>query len=309
LIFIKPLQCFWLIIAATVSVFPQSVKCPRGKQTLWFYPHEKLDARAGAGFSSQLFKELSPSLADIGYCLTPFDKTDTLVRSPLAQENLLMHVFLTETRNNRAPAAEIREPELMVVITALKTVNKGTIELTSLRPLLSLTFSPGDIENIRVIFEKKIVENLRTQYICNLAIASEPVGVRVTSSNGLSDVTPLEWVVPMGKLQIQCTRESFMPYKKNISLDRPGTYNYFLQLEKKQLFNSKFFIPALGMGVAAGICYGFEAYFYYGKYEKLDKNNDPREYEMFFNNAKTCETLTFTCLSVCASLLCLSIWF
>jgi hypothetical protein len=202
-----------------------------------------------------------------------------------------------------------QEQELIAVIATLKDVNKENADLASLRPLLSLAFSFEDLESIRVIFEKKIVENLRTQYICNLIITSEPVGVQVTSSTGLSDKTPLEWVAPVGKLQIQCTMEGYLPYKKNIPLDRPGMYDYFLQLKKKQISTSKFFMPAIGMGIAAGIGYGFEAYFYYGKYEKLRKGDDPHSFEMFFNNAKTCETLTFACLSIAASLLCLSIWF
>jgi len=305
---IKPFYLF-LALILTLSAFSEPIQCPRGKQIMWFYPNEKLDARTTMGFSAQVFNDLSSSMEQIGYCLTPYDKTDTFQGSPLLQENQVMYLFLTETRFNRAPASELKEPELVVVIATLKDLNKGSVLLESLRPLMSISFSSADIENIRVIFEKKIVENLRTQFICNLTITSDPPGVTVTSLNGLIDVTPLEWVVPVGKLQVSCKRENYMPYKKDIALDRPGMYNYFLQLKKKQFYNSKFFLPALGMGLAAGVSYGFETYYYYGKYEKLTDPNDEHSFETFFNTAKTCETVAATCLSACVSLLCLSFWF
>ena len=301
------LLLFGFFFAAIVYSEPNS--CSRGKQIMWFYPSEKLDVRTAPGFSSQVLNDLKISMEQIGYCLIPYIKTDTIPDSAQVNENPVLYLFLTETRPNRAPASEVKEPELVVVITTLKDANKGSVQLSSLRPLMSISFGAEDIENIRVIFEKKIIENLRTQFICNLTITSDPAGVTVTSLNGLSDVTPLEWVVPVGKLNIQCKRDNYMPYKKDISLNRPGTYNYFLQLKKKQFYNSKFFLPALGMWLAAGVSYGLERYYYYEKYEKLTDPNDEHSFETFFNTAKTCETVATTCLSLCVSMICLSFWF
>jgi hypothetical protein len=308
---LKPLYlALFIILAAGLPAFSLP-DCPRGKQLLLYYPHEKLDARIAAGFSLKLFNELVAPLADIGYCLRPLAKNDSVMSTPSFQETPVMYVVMTETRFNRAPASEIREPELIVVIAQVKDIHRGALDVNSFRPLLSLAYSAEDMENLRVIFEKKIVENLRTQYICNLTVTSEPSGVKVTSVSGLSDVTPLEWVVPVGSVRIRCVSKGFLPYTKSISLDRPGMYNYFLQMKKRQFYHSKFFLPALGLGVAAGICYYFDSY-YYGKYNGLgnyDRIHDPQSFELWFNKAKTCETLSLTCLSLGASMLCLSIWF
>ncbi|HAJ80580.1 MAG TPA: hypothetical protein DCO75_12515 [Fibrobacteres bacterium] len=310
----KPAKSLYLLLIVTISaisVFSDQDNCTHGKQILWYYPHEKLDLRTKAGFSAQLFDELRKSLESIGYCIRQYDINDTLTRSAAHQDNLLMHVFLTETQYNRAPISQSRESELVVVIVHLKEINSAYIDLASLRPLMSLTYSPEDIDNIRFIFGKKIVENLRTQYICNLAINSEPSGIKVESSGGLSDNTPLEWVVPMGKLQVQCNMPDYMPYKKDIILNHPGEYNYFFQMKKKQMFNSAFFWPGICLGLVSGMSYYFDAY-YYAKYQSLgneDRLNSPDNFRKYYSYAKTGETMSVICIALCASALCLSIRF
>jgi hypothetical protein len=307
---IKSVFCFLLIIAIGDSALNAS-QCPAGKLVLWYHAEPAIDGKTHNGFSNQLFNELSAPLTDLGYCLTMFDKNDTVPFSFLYRENMLMRIACIDIRESHAPEDAKNQRALVVDLISVENFKKGNFEAFPQRPLVSLSFTPEDIGSIRIIFAKKIIENLRTQYICNLMIASEPPGVKVTARSGLSDVTPFEWVVPVGKLDIQCNLKDYITYKKEINMERPGIYNYFLQMKKKQFYYSKFFIPGVGCGVLSAACYCFDNYYYtkYKSYGKTEHDQDPGIFKRTFTTAQTFERLSISFLAASCSFFGLTIWF
>jgi hypothetical protein len=307
---IKSVFCFLLIFALFDSTL-NAGQCPAGKLILWYHAESTIDGKTHNGFSRQLFNELSAPLTELGYCLTMFDKNDTMPFSFLYRDNLLMRVACIDIRESHAPIDAKNQPALVVDLISVENFKKGNFEAFPQRPLVSLSFSSEDIGSIRIIFAKKIIENLRTQYICNLMISSDPPGVKVTARSGLSDVTPFEWVVPVGKLDIQCNLKDYITYKKEFNMDRPGVYNYFLQMKKRQFYHSKFFIPGIGCGLVSAVCYGLDNYYYYKykSYREPEKIGDPGIFERTFNTAQTFERLSLSFLAASCVFFGLSIWF
>jgi hypothetical protein len=307
---VKFLFCFFLPFSLSGTSEGSPGQCAAGKQILWYYAEPTVDEKTFSGFSNQVFTELSSPLAALGYCLTRYDKNDTVPFSFLYRENLLMRVVGKSSRED-APQDGKSQTTLIVHLMNIKDFKKGNFELFPDRPLVSLSFAPEDIGSILIIFMKKIIENLRTQYICNLMISSDPSGVRVAARSGLSDVTPFEWVVPVGKLDIQCKLKDYLMYKKEITMDRPGVYNYFIQMKKRQLYHSKFFIPGVGCGAASAVCYGFDYYFYnkYQSYKQPEADKDPGIFKRTFTTAQTFERLSASFFALSCSFFGLSIWF
>jgi hypothetical protein len=309
--FFKPRLYLLLCIIPCIAPDLYASRCGPGKQILWYYTEQNLDAKTHNGFSQQLFKELASPLSDFGYCLKLYDKNDTLATSLIYQENSVLRIECNDFKENHTKSDAEKKPELTAYLVPIKHFNISRADILPDRPLVSLSYSSEDIGSILIIFEKKIMENLRTQYICNLSITSEPPGIKVISLNGLSDVTPFEWVVPLGKLTIKSDQKHFLSFKKEIILTRPGVYNYFLQMQKRQIYHSKFFYPGVESGIVSGICYYLDNYFY-NKYMSLDENDkikNPDNFRRTFNTAKTFEGLSVSFLILSCSLLSLSILF
>jgi hypothetical protein len=115
----------------------------------------------------------------------------------------------------------------------------------------------------------------------------------------------------LGKLTVKCDQKNYLSFKKEINLIRPGIYNYFLQMQKRQIYHSKYFYPGIGSGIFAGICYYFDNYFY-NKYRNLGENElkkDPDNFQRVFNTARTFEAISISLLILSGSFICLSIWF
>jgi hypothetical protein len=307
---------FFLWLLPVISLFGLSEggpgRCSAGKQILWYFAEPVIDEKTFNGFTHQVFAELSSPLSSLGYCLTMHSKKDTVPFSILYRDNMLMRIVCRPAAESQASGEGKNRTELLVHLVGVKAFERGDFETFPERPLVSLSFAPEDVGSILVLFVKKIIENLRMQYICNLLISSDPAGVTVTAPNGLSDVTPLEWVVPVGTLDIQCNLKEYMTYKKEITMNRPGVYNYFIQMKKRQFYHSKFFIPAVSCGIGSAVCYGIESYYYYGKYKTYgedERTRDPGIFERTFNTAQTFERLAASFLVLGCSFVGLSIWF
>jgi hypothetical protein len=314
--YVKSIKFFLCVVSMLSCVGSSEANpgraCAAGKQILWYFAEPTVDEKTYNGFTHQVFAELSAPVAALGYCLTMYEKKGTVPFSVLYRENMVMRIVCRPAREGQASREGKNRSELLVHLVNIKAFEKGDFETFPDRPLVSLAFAPEDIGSILVLFVKKIIENLRMEYICNLMISSEPTGVTVTAPSGLSDVTPLEWVVPVGTLDIQCNLKDYIAYKKEIIMTRPGVYNYFIQMKKRQFYHSKFFIPAIGFGVASAVCYGIENYYYLGKYETYgpdEKQRDPGIFERTFNTARTFERLAGSFLLVSCSFVGLSIWF
>jgi hypothetical protein len=308
---VKFLLCIFFLLSFFTVGESNPNSCAAGKQVLWYYPEPDIDDNTFSGFSNQLFTELSSPLADLGYCLKKYDKKDTTTHSQANPGNQLMRVACESLHNSRSLKDGKNQTDLFVHLTSITDLEKGGFNFIPIRPLVSFSFSPEDIGSILIIFSKKIIENLRTEFICNLMISSDPSGVAVSARDGLSDVTPFEWVVPVGKLFIQCKMKDYLTYKKEINMDRPGVYNYFIQLKKKQFYNSKFFIPSIACGLAAAACYGSESYFYsrYENFGKAEHDNNPGIFARTFSTAQAFERLGASFLGIGCFFFGLSIWF
>jgi hypothetical protein len=307
--------CFLFFIFLIVpSGFRQNAcgeQCPPGKQLLWYYPDEKLDAKTYTNFSRLLFDDLTVPLAQIGYCLIPYSRLDTLVNSPRSQDALCISVHLDYRHSPQQSIRNDPGEELSVDIYKMIDIVKGGIDHSINRSLLSLPYASDDRTVLRSIFVKKIVENLRTQYICTVSISSDPRGARIKTANGLADITPLEWVVPVGALSIQGSLNKYLPLRKELTLAQPGSYNFYFQMQKRKFYRSKFIYPAIMMLLAAGICY-YEDVYYYNQYNKLgemDFHYNPDNFGSLFHTAQNFERASIISLFAGGLFLGLSFWY
>lgn len=286
-------------------------ECPPGKQVLWYFPEEKFDEKTYKGFSQELFSELTGQLSAIGYWLVPFSPKDTVIQSSVYNECLLMHLYLRDANDDNAEENSAGEKEVFVALAKIREWNSSHGDRSMFRTLFSLRYSPKDFSTIQTIFVKKLIENLRTQYICTIAITTDPKGALVTAQNGLADHAPFEWVLPVGTLNIKCTMKKYLPLEKELVFPNPGQYSYFFQLRKRQFYHSGFIYPAVVAGVASGIALGYK-YYYYDRYSRLGNNerlNTPDVFAQTFRNVQICEEVSLGSILLSGTFLVLSFRF
>lgn len=266
-------------------------ECPPGKQILWYFPEEKLDEKTRKGFTRGLFSELTGPLSAIGYCLAPFEPHDTsIANASTSGECLIMGLSLCDVIDDNGAG----EKDLFVALVKAREWNAAHGDPSVFRTLFSLRHSPNDLTTIQTIFIKKLVENLRTQYICTIAIATDPKGVQITARNGLSDPAPFEWVLPVGTLDIKCSMKKYLPLEKELVFSHPGQYSYFFQLRKRQFYHSGFVYPAVVSAIASGVALGAK-YYYYDRYSRLDSIamvNTPKAFAQTFRKVQICEGIS-----------------
>jgi hypothetical protein len=285
-------------------------RCAGTKQVLWYCPGEKLDAKTYNGFSRDLFGDLSLQLTEIGYCLRYYSAGDSLASSPKGQNNLCLQIHTNDSSVNHA--SDNGEKNLVAELCRMSELTKAKTGHPLNRQLLSLIFSSDDSTALRSVFVKKIVENLRTQYICDVVITSDPLGVQImTPQGGLADVTPLEWVVPVGSLHVQCSMKKYVTLDKELLMPKPGAYTYFLQMKKKQFYNSKYFYPAVFMLASSVVLYYGDTYYYnrYNRLGELEMRNDPNSFGSTFQKAKNFESASIAALVLCGCFMGLTFWF
>jgi hypothetical protein len=301
-----------LTILYTAAI-AEKVPCSQSKQALFYCPHAMLEDATYQGFASELFSNLYPQLLQIGYCLVRSDSLAALRDSAKFADNLVMYLWsgeqnspgATRIRNNEA------QKELVISLVPLRQFFPQELERSVGRPLVTMPYMQSEIRDLRVIFVKKIIESLRTQYICYLSINSEPSGITIRSSSDLEGVTPLKWVLPVATITIQGVAPKYVPLKKEIRLEHPGEYTYFLELKKRQFYNSNFIYPATFCAVSVVGCYALDKY-YSNKYLRLGENDyytNPGSFESTFNRAKTFERLTIASFAMSGVFFGLSIWF
>lgn len=286
-------------------------ECPPGKQILWYFPEEKLDEKSQKGFSRGLFAELTAPLSAIGYCLVPFGTHDTVMRASAYGECLIMHLFLSDANDEQGEETGTGEKELFIALSKTREWNASHGDPSVFRTLFSLRYSPNDLSTIQTIFIKKLIENLRTQYICTIAIATDPKGAHITAQNGLCDPTPFEWVLPVGTLNIQCSMKKYLPLEKELVFSHPGQYSYFFQLRKRQFYHSGFVYPAVATAIASGVALGFKYYYYdrYSRFEDPDRVNRPEVFAQTFRKVRICEGVSLGSIVLSAAFFGLSFRF
>jgi hypothetical protein len=240
-----------------------------------------------------LRSELSSQLLEIGYCLLPSDSVAAYRDSGKFSDNLVMYIWA-----HVDSAAPDSGAECIVSLIPVKDALPSMLEKSLLRPLVTITLDMSVLENQKIILAKKIVENLRMQYICCLSINSEPPGITLRTESGLEGITPLKWVLPVATMKIEGRERGYVPLIKEISLAHPGDHTYFLQLKKRQFYHSNFLYPSVLCAVAVVGCYAADKY-YFDRYMSLGEDDfysHPDRFEREFAAARffeRCTTVSF----------------
>jgi hypothetical protein len=278
--------------------------CKAGNKPIHFIVGTTLQKYIPSDFSRGLYEELESSLHEIGFCLQTMNPS--ILTDSTKRDELIMYMT-TETEVN----SNIAEGEnLMICLVRVEDWANTNTKIALSHPLISISYQPEELSTFRTVLVKKIIENIRTQYVCHLRIQSNPSGIFITSTIGLEGKTPLEWILPFGDLSIKNKTDGYEPFQKKLDLSEPGINTYFLELKKKQFYNSKFLWPTLVFAVASAACYGGERA-NYSKYLKLGKTdylNHPGEFESTYNKAYlyeraslltlVCAAVSFTCTFV-----------
>ncbi|MBD3393558.1 MAG: hypothetical protein GF410_16200 [Chitinivibrionales bacterium] len=298
----KQVVLYTTVAALLANAGAREIECPRGSHVLFYYPDRHIDQTIQQDFSNELREELKEPLAEMGYCLYQPPDIEQYRTDTSYAENLVLHT-----------AVRAREGSRLLLVALIRTgrLGGGNLETALGRPLVEVEF--GDVEpgTFRAVAAKKIVENLRTSYVCHLRVESEPDSVYVATKSGLEGVTPIEWIVPLGRVDLTATREDHMPFEKRLVLDSAGYHKVYMELRPRRFYHSRFMYPTLACLVAGGAFYALERY-YYDRYQSLgedDYYNRPGEFGERFDRAKTFERLAGASLGLAAVSLTLSFWF
>lgn len=268
--------------------------CSAGKTPIYFISDSSITADISPVFSEEIKKELTNSLFEIGYCLQNPDSGSLSDTSKY--ENLI--IYLTCQKINATSI--IDSFNLLVCLIRVEDWVHKTIDLSLEHPLVTLLYEPEEIETFKAVLVRKIIENIRTQYVCHLKIQSSPGDVYISSESGLAGKTPLEWIIPSGTIHITGKKDGYETIHKTIDLAEPGVHTYYLQLKKKQFYKSKFIYPAIVFTLSSIAFYGLENYYYNGKYQKLginDYKNHPERFERTFATAQNFEKASIASLA------------
>jgi hypothetical protein len=289
-------------VRAHADALPQAAKaasapqdCKAGNQTLFYSPHPLLDAGTTAGFSDSLGRQLREPLGELGYCLQEAGDyralADTSAMAPTA-ENLVLQV--------QADNASAGSGTILVALLRARELAHGKLAEAFSHPLVTFRYGPGEASSLSNILAKKISENLRSQYVADLLVRSHPAGASVRSSAGLEGVTPVEWVLPLGTVNVTLERKGYLPLAREIDLSAPGRHAYDLQLSKRRFYHSRFIYPTLAAGAISLVALGLENH-YYDEYRSLgaqDRKNRPAAFGETFHTAKTYEGIAYTAMGL-----------
>jgi len=304
------------------SVNPQAeaaFECGVGKRPLFYYADTLVTNAMPKGFAGRLFNMLEEPLNEVGYCLTRLTRSylaDTSLQDELIMA-FSMQYSVTEHPINQADLpdgdgndSQIKEETAQYDSTARMVVSLLRVDSWSSRelrlaqetPLLTLVYNPEELAIFESVLIRKIVENLRTQYICHLRILSEPDGVLIRSRGGLEGTTPLEWIIPVGKLSISGELKGFEPIRRRLDLGSPGMHTYVIELRKRRFYRSKIFIPTVVMGGSSAALFVASRVIYaqYESLDKVDRDADPDLFRRKFTQAKNLERSSGVALGLAA---------
>lgn len=270
-------------------------ECKVGSQVLYYSPHPLLDAATIEGFSDTLGRELREPLSELGYCIQEAgdyrsisDPSDTARHG----DNLVLQI--------QAESASAGPGTILVALLRARDLARGKLAEAFAHPLVSFRYDPGEASSLSSILAKKISENLRSQYVADLLVSSHPAGASVRSSAGLEGTTPVEWVLPLGNLQVTMEKKGYLPLVREIDLSSPGRHAYDLQLSKRRFYHSPFIYPTLVAGAVSLIALGLENH-YYEEYRSLgpqDLKNRPAVFGKTFQTAKIYEGIAYTAMGL-----------
>lgn len=264
--------------------------CRPGSRTLFYAEHPQSAARLPAGFADSLWTQLRDPAQELGYCLEEARDPARLRDTARYGEDLYLEAFAREDGGPAAAVAALRVRDLA----------RGKLPEAEARPLVSLRYSPAEAAGLSSVVAKKVAENLRSQYVADLLIRSHPEGAVVRAASGTEGSTPVEWVMPLGNLQVTLSKPGYLDARRELDLSTPGQHTYELQLAKRRFYHSKFIYPTLAAAAVAGTAFALESH-YYGVYQGLgadDSKTRPESFAENFRTAKTYERLGYTAMGL-----------
>lgn len=275
---------------AAYGASPGPSGCGHANQEIFFAPRIRSEGILPAGFADSLWSYLADPVRELGYCLTPAQLSRPEADSAAHGDNL----YLQATAGNEAGGAI----SMSIAALRIRELARGKLPEAESRPLVYLRFMPNEAVGLYSILAKKIAENLRNQYVAVLLIRSIPPGAEVRSESGLEGSTPVEWVVPLGGLDISLAKPGYLKARRDLDLETPGQHTYDLQLVKRRFYHSKFIYPTLAAGLISAAAFILENH-YYGVYQSLgaeDGKNRPTAFSENFRNAKSYERIGYAAL-------------
>ncbi|MCX7727173.1 MAG: PEGA domain-containing protein [Chitinispirillaceae bacterium] len=267
-------------------------ECKEGKRVLFLLVDNSVTNRCAYDFAGELYAQLKEPLKEVGYCLRHYEVDSC--NDTTSDFGELLFIWLKVSYNKKTTSDSFVEEiiidsieELSLSLASCQATGEEEI-MKSLRPFLLIHFDRTDILAFTSVLARKIIENLRNQYICHLRVHSNPSGAKVRAKDGLEGITPVEWVIPVGKTVLTCELKGYNTLTRKVEITSPGVYTYIFELNKRQFYHSKFFVPAVIFGTSSAICFGLERYFYenYRNLGKEDRENRPYLFERTFSLAK-----------------------
>ncbi|MBD3346567.1 MAG: PEGA domain-containing protein [Chitinivibrionales bacterium] len=286
---------FPVIAGGFLFACPEAVnagECEKDKRLLFLNVDSSVEQNIDVHFGIKLLEELRAPLQEIEYCIK--QAPDLLTEPDSAySDDFLLYLTAACTENfDDHDSSSRRNCAINAGLLGKGERSDQAFEQARDRPLVRMPFVSSDSSTFYEVLAQKIVENLRTQYLCHLHIESEPSGAQVGARSGLSATTPLEWVVPVGEITIHATKEKYAPLTKNIQLSHPGNHTYVLQMKKPPFFRSPFFYSSLALGTASLAAFAYSQYQYREKYQALgrpDRESNPDLFEQTYHRAETAE--------------------
>jgi hypothetical protein len=275
-----------VVIAVTMALaflcYPEAIESKDilYKNTILLNLHSTLDSCIFNGFSNALGKELIQDLSSSHFIvqkipqhrgdLASADST-CLVLSVLAASNLQEHHVLVSICSVRQWASLENKDSVPTLLTDISSIDRQ------------------DTVAAVILVARKIEENMRTRYVCNLTIITNPAGAQLSSSLGLSGVSPVTWSIPFGIIDMRAEKKGYIV--KTVGFNNPSLHDrdsIFIALSRRMVWHSQLFYPALVFSCASAVCYGLE-YHYYNKYRNLgqaDLTGNPGQFGNMFLTAQ-----------------------
>lgn len=278
-------------------------ECVDGKRKLFLLVDNSVTNRCDYDFAGELYAQLKEPLKEVGYCLRLYEATNCNDTSSDFGELLFVWLKVSYIKKSLSDSLSDSFSEGMMIdsieelsLSLVSCQATGEDEIMkSLRPFLLIQFDKSDVLAFTSVLVRKIIERLRNQYISHLRVFSNPDGAIVKTKDGLEGITPVEWVIPIGKTLLTCELKGYNTLTKKVEITSPGVYTYVFELNKRQFYHSNFFIPALIFGTSSVVCFGFERYFYekYRNLGEVDREERPFMFERTFYIAKGFEYAFF----------------
>ncbi len=304
---VKVLPRLFSIALAWVGFFCGNVasapgNCPSSHHYLLFASDPLVQTKVFSGFPDSLYNLLLGPLDQLGYCLRN-EILSTVSDSAAYSETMVLYVTVDTLPPNPAT------PQVILTLMHLSDWNQGGRNVT--RPLATLGYPGTETGPWLDLLTQKVVENMRRQSMAHIVLQTRPVGALVRSSSGLEGKAPLEWILPLGAVEMTATAPGYLPFQQSLNLARPGIHNLEFDLTKRRFYHSKLMIPTLAFAVLSATGYALENFFY-DRYLRLGpeaQRTDPGAFARTFNTAQDFERAAGVSLAVSLSCLGLSFWY